>query len=53
MKNSEVDNTLLDLQNSSNPTKAEFNNIIANYTMIYKNVERMRDFLCLFVFIIV
>ena len=46
-----VDNTLLDLQNSSYPTQPH--SIIANYTMIYKNGERMRDFLDLFVFIVV
>ena len=47
----EVGNTLLDLQNSSYPTQPH--SIIANYTMIYKNDERLRDFFGLFVFIVV
>ena len=46
-----VDNTLMHLQNSSYPIQPH--SIIANYTMIYKNGERMRDFLGLFVFIVV
>ena len=43
-----VDNTLLYLQNSSYPTQPH--SIIANYTMINKNGERMRGFLGPFCF---
>jgi len=37
-----VDNTLLDLQNSSYPTQPH--SIIANYTMPYKYGKRTREF---------
>ena len=46
----EVDNTLRDLQNSSYPTKAEFNNcfiIHSKYLLVLKGVSQ---FLSLFVF---
>ena len=37
-----VDNTLLDLQNSSYPTQPH--SIIANYTMLHKYGKQTRDF---------
>ena len=42
----EVDNTLLDLQNSSHPTKAEFNNwfiIHSKYFRVLKGVSPFRS----------
>ena len=42
----EVDNTLRDLQNSSYPTKAEFNNcfiIHSNYFLLLKGVSPLRS----------
>ena len=41
-----VDNTLLDLQNSSYPTKPH--SIIANYTMLCKYGKLTRDFWAFF-----
>ena len=43
----EVDNTLRDLQNSSYPTKAEFNNcflIHSRYFLLVKRVSPLRSF---------
>ena len=46
----EVDNTFRDLQNSSYPTKAEFNNCFINHSK-YLLVLRLRSFaISLFVF---
>ena len=42
-----MDNTLRDLQNSSYPTKAEFNKIIANYwTVLLKQLTDPITFAC-------
>ena len=39
----EVDNTLRDLQNSSYPTKAEFNNCYSKYFLLLKEVSPLRS----------
>ena len=46
-----VDNTLLDLQNSSYPTQPH--SIIANYTMLCKYGKQTRDFWGVFIFSLV
>ena len=40
----EVDNTLLDLQNSSYPTKAEFNNYFIIHSNIFPFLKEFRQF---------
>ena len=44
----EVDNTLLDLQNSSYPTKAEFNNCSIIHSKYFPVLQRVSPFRSLF-----